>query len=372
MPKSKFDTMIIAIGNPGAGKSTFLNALAGETVFKSGINIGSGLTYQLDVKINDKGKFLDTPGLADEELRKEAGKAISDGLRKNGLYKIMFFITEQNGRVNSQDATTLKLVLDAAPDIGQNYGVIVNMVGKKVLKKLENERDRLDFLYALFAGIPEEQSLMTNHAYNNQVIFFPAKDQLDQEDNAFISAHDLVSDKGKTLQEFVDKCIPRVHLQETKVANVDTATFDEMNKKLEERQAEMQRKDDELKKQRTALDMEKEKALQRSNQWRVEKMEIEQARNEKKQRKDEDIQKDVCDEKTQYRKVSVTLPEDMLKKDEEWKRELEQMKQQTMGYSEKLRKEEEERKKKRDADIKEQKLKALERDQKRNQESSSW
>ena len=29
-------TSIIAIGNPGAGKSTILNSLAGERIFKSG------------------------------------------------------------------------------------------------------------------------------------------------------------------------------------------------------------------------------------------------------------------------------------------------------------------------------------------------
>jgi len=69
---------------------------------------------------------MDTPGLADEKLRKAAGKANSEGLRKGGDYKVIFFVTQQSGRVNAQDATTIKLVLDAAPDIGQNYGVVVN------------------------------------------------------------------------------------------------------------------------------------------------------------------------------------------------------------------------------------------------------
>ena len=72
---------IIAVGNPGAGKSTLLNSLGGEVLFKSGLKVGSGVTYQLDEKENANGHFLDTPGLADEELRKQAGKAISEGLR---------------------------------------------------------------------------------------------------------------------------------------------------------------------------------------------------------------------------------------------------------------------------------------------------
>lgn len=63
--------------NLGAGKSCILNSLAGECLFRSGINLGKGLTYQLDEVINEKGHFLDTPGLADESLRKKAGEAIS-------------------------------------------------------------------------------------------------------------------------------------------------------------------------------------------------------------------------------------------------------------------------------------------------------
>ena len=83
---------IIAVGNPGSGKSTYLNALAGENLFKSGVNVGGGLTYELDVKKNTKGHFLDTPGLADKKLRKKAGEAISEGLRKDGGYKVIFFV----------------------------------------------------------------------------------------------------------------------------------------------------------------------------------------------------------------------------------------------------------------------------------------
>ena len=36
------------------------------------------------MKQNDNGKFYDTPGLADEELRKKAGEAISSALKEGG------------------------------------------------------------------------------------------------------------------------------------------------------------------------------------------------------------------------------------------------------------------------------------------------
>ena len=47
----------------GAGKSCLLNSLGGEPLFKSGVNLGKGLTYNLDEKVNKNGHFLDTPGI---------------------------------------------------------------------------------------------------------------------------------------------------------------------------------------------------------------------------------------------------------------------------------------------------------------------
>ena len=74
---------IIAVGNPGSGKSTILNCLASEILFTSGISIdGTGLTFELVYKKNKNGEFFDTPGLADREKREAAGKAISKGLQQ--------------------------------------------------------------------------------------------------------------------------------------------------------------------------------------------------------------------------------------------------------------------------------------------------
>ena len=83
-------TSIIVIGNPGAGKSTILNGLAGEVLFKSGVSIGEGLTYKLDERTNDKGTFFDTPGLADDTHREAAGEAISTALRRGGNLRVGF------------------------------------------------------------------------------------------------------------------------------------------------------------------------------------------------------------------------------------------------------------------------------------------
>ena len=84
---SEFKYGIIAIGNPGTGKSTTLNALAGKQLFKSGVSFGGGLTKTLDEEIVDGVKYMDTPGLADKELRIAAGEAISKALKAGGKYK---------------------------------------------------------------------------------------------------------------------------------------------------------------------------------------------------------------------------------------------------------------------------------------------
>ena len=53
----------IALGNPGSGKSTVLNSLAGECFFRSGLSFGKGLTSELCEGKNKLGIFLDTPGM---------------------------------------------------------------------------------------------------------------------------------------------------------------------------------------------------------------------------------------------------------------------------------------------------------------------
>ena len=142
----KTTAKIIAIGIPGVGKSAFLNSLAEEVLFKSGVSVGKGMTSKIDEKENNNGHFLNLDlnlDLCDKELRKKVRETISKGLKKGGSYKVIFFVTQEAGRVNQQDTKTLKLVHEAAPDIGMEYGIIVNKVPKEVLKTLEDETLKL-------------------------------------------------------------------------------------------------------------------------------------------------------------------------------------------------------------------------------------
>ena len=222
------NTSIIAIGNPGAGKSTILNALAGEVLFKSGISFGHGITYQLDERENNRGKFFDTPGLADDTYREVAGKAISTALRKGGNFRILFFVTTQAGRVVRQDITTLKLVLDAVPEIRNLYGIVINKVPEKVAEGLKNIENANMFLTKLFTGIEEgRRCAQTNIAYLMQ------KSELESKDNKLIALDDLKTLEGSSFEDFIYGQLPSIELTVDAAGDVDTKKFDQLDSVLE-------------------------------------------------------------------------------------------------------------------------------------------
>eukprot|EP00972_Heterocapsa_arctica_P004459 662494-Heterocapsa_arctica.AAC.1 len=97
---------------------------------------------------------MDTPGLDDVKLREMAAKEISKALKRDGDFKVFFVITLEAGRVRPSDKVTIKLVLDAAPDIGCKYGIIVNKMSKKALNLIQASPASRDFLQSsLFKGL---------------------------------------------------------------------------------------------------------------------------------------------------------------------------------------------------------------------------
>ena len=134
------------IGNPGTGKSTLANCVANQFLFKSGVSLGHGLTFQLDLKEHKGITYLDTPGLADIKLREQAAKAITEALRKNGRYQIFFVITLEAGRIRPEDMATIKLVMDSTSDI-KHYSIIINKLSTPVYNFLtQNNQKELTVL----------------------------------------------------------------------------------------------------------------------------------------------------------------------------------------------------------------------------------
>merc|ERR1712050_148484 len=125
----------------GVGKSTLLNGLTGTKNFASGISVGGGLTDKLQMFEFEGDVYMDTPGLSDIELRKQAAAAINKAMSMGGRFKLFFVITLDAGRVRPVDLTTMKLVLGACSDIPAHngYGIIINKLHKKVMKKLQTK-----------------------------------------------------------------------------------------------------------------------------------------------------------------------------------------------------------------------------------------
>ena len=89
----------------------------------------------------------------------------------------------------------MKLVLDAAPEIEDKYGIIVNKVSKKMLQTLKNENNKAIFLNKLFAGIQEHRRCDVSN-----ITFLAHCEDLYEEDNVFVPHDDLKIIQGIPLK----------------------------------------------------------------------------------------------------------------------------------------------------------------------------
>ena len=186
----------------------------------------------MDKKTSEnKGTFYDTPGLADPDhsQRSVAAKAIRDALREGGEFKILFFVLTEAGRVVTQDVAAMKLVLDAAPELGNRYGIVINQLPHRVSQMLQNETSLHHFLSQLFSGIEESRVCARSN-----IMKLPKLKQLDGKNNILIDLNLLEDACGKKFSDFVYNEVPTVHLTKHKAKDIAVQSFESTLTRLEE------------------------------------------------------------------------------------------------------------------------------------------
>lgn len=206
-------TNIIFMGNPGTGKSTLLNTIIGDPVFRSGVSYGSGLTTNYDTFHKLGICFGDTPGLDDVITRERAGREINKALKNNGIFKLYFILTTESGRGRPSDLATVKTILDCFDE---------DLVDKIKYTIIYNKVD-----------VDEDmEEIITNN--------IPAFDSLKIKPSDFYCVPRMQSLKGKDVVgemtsdyfnsiKYGNKC----EIVKEKVHKIDVSSWDQYQKELE-------------------------------------------------------------------------------------------------------------------------------------------
>lgn len=198
-------------GNPGSGKSTLVNALIGEVLFKSGVSFGRGLTETFQTETYNGAMYIDSPGLDDAEVKEKAAQEITKALKQNGKYHVFFVVTMESGRVRPADSIAMRLILESAPDIKQ-YSVIINKVTKPIMDKFEQNPDEFAKVKTcLLAGLPEA---------TNRFFVIPKDENLEDLDDQ------LMKKLPDGLEEFV-RSEPGMLIQKSDVKDIVTERMQE-------------------------------------------------------------------------------------------------------------------------------------------------
>lgn len=222
-PEIHLDGTILFVGNPGAGKSTLLNGLMGKAYFDSGVTSGVGLTKDMQEKVVDGVKYMDTPGLQDAKTMDLAALQIEKALKSGGLFRICFVVSNDAGRLKPADVATIKCVLDA---VGKKFpfGVILN----KIPLQLSAEQ---------CMGLLEITRQLADKASGRVPMVFPIMKEKNIDDEA---RRMPPSDVVAGLKSFL-KSIPPTSITADEVQKIHTNEFEEVLKKATEKVAQLEK-----------------------------------------------------------------------------------------------------------------------------------
>jgi len=206
------------MGNPGVGKSTILNSLANGVFFHSGKSWGQGLTEGLQWETVGPNQFADTPGLADVALKDQAADAIRDALNVGGTYKIIFVAKIIERRCSPEDIATIGLILEAAPAIRNNYGLIINKIED------DDAADLKEYPNAKRQFISYFEETLPYWCGDGNVMFLKKSVPLTGAKDQFVDPNNLEDPYGITLKMFWDN-LPTVEIKEDTVSRPDIGRF---------------------------------------------------------------------------------------------------------------------------------------------------
>ncbi|POM75271.1 Hypothetical protein PHPALM_7647 [Phytophthora palmivora] len=213
------------LGNPGTGKSTLINCLAGSAIFNSGLSYGGGLTQNFQKRIHDNVNYMDTPGLADRKIQEKAAAAITEALQQSGTCKLFFMFRLENGRVMSDDLATIEIVLNSIDLEEIPFAIIVNNVKKRQYTKMMEKGT--DYLKVVM--------LINSITYKTpHIVFIPVLDDLDEEDNA-------VTELPGDVESFIRFESPTVQIPPQVVKPIQIEDFKKVSERLRDEQEKLLR-----------------------------------------------------------------------------------------------------------------------------------
>lgn len=138
---------ILFVGNPRAGKSTLINAIAKQVVRTAGLHV-SGLTTLCQWHSVDSGPLKgcligDTPGLTDPKRRTQCALEITKGLKEGGSYRILVVCRLDSGAIKDQDLVTINSIMEAielppkSKPPHPQYAIIFNQVSPEEMAHLD-------------------------------------------------------------------------------------------------------------------------------------------------------------------------------------------------------------------------------------------
>ena len=187
-----------------------------EEMFQSGTEFTSENSALLVTKQLSDTLYMNTPSLDSQKRKEESAKAITEALKKDGEYQVIFVATLESGRVRPADVTMIKLVLESANEI-THYGVIFNKLGKDIMAMMKGNKKK-EFLAQVSLHSGPDQPLPIP-------LFLGVYEQLEDEENATTTIPEL--------KQFIAELVP-LKINSSTVKDISVEKYEELNIQTQE------------------------------------------------------------------------------------------------------------------------------------------